>query len=314
MKALVLAAIALVILAACSSTGSATAAPPAPGEGLGSVSGPVSDAGNPTGDQGSGQDNGGGGSSPNQPAASPGVAPFIVYTGTMDLQVTDVRSAVDQGDQLIAGIGGHVGQSDMSKKGDQDYATVTYRIPAEQWDAGLAGLRGLGDKVLDESVKSEDVTGQVVDLDARIANAKASELALQGIMAQASSIPDVLTVQTQLTQVRGDIESMTGQRDVLANQAAYATLTVTFETAAPPQVQTVQTGWQFGQVVDDALAAIVKVGQGVVTLAVWMVIVILPIAIPLLLVLGLAVYLRRRWLRNHPRPDMTAPSTGASAM
>jgi hypothetical protein len=37
-------------------------------------------------------------------------------------------------------------------------------------------LRAVGAKVLNEAIKSEDVTGQVVDLDARIANAKASEL------------------------------------------------------------------------------------------------------------------------------------------
>src|SRR3954452_5953155 len=123
MKALVLAFTALVILAACSSGGSATAGPAAPGGGLGVVSGPVSDAGNTPGDQNSGADNGNGSGngSSNKADASPGIAPYIVYTGTMDLQLKDVRSAVDQGDQLVAAMGGHVGSSETTTKDNQDY-------------------------------------------------------------------------------------------------------------------------------------------------------------------------------------------------
>ena len=50
------------------------------------------------------------------------------------------------------------------------------------------------------------MTGQVVDLEARIRNLRASETALQGIAAKAIKISDVLEVQAQLTAVRGEIE------------------------------------------------------------------------------------------------------------
>jgi hypothetical protein len=132
-------------------------------------------------------------------------------------------------------------------------------------------------------------------------------------MDKATTIDDVLSVQRELTQVRGDIESMTAQRDLLGNRAAFSTLTVSFETLVT-QTQAVSGGWDLGQVFDDAVAALVRVGQGVITLGVWLVVVVLPIVVPLLVVLGVAVYLRRRWLRGHPGPDMTLPPTGASAV
>jgi hypothetical protein len=287
------------VLIACSG-GTAAPAPPQPASGvtLNTVAGGV-DA-----KPGDGSQNG---DSTNPPA--PGASPasdqqLIVYTGTLDLQVTDLRAAVDQADQLVAGLGGHVSASDTTTKDDQQFATVTYRIPAEKWDEALAGLRAVGAKVLNETTKSEDVTGQVVDLDARIANAQASETALQAIMDRATTIQDVLDVQRELTSVRGDIESMTGQRDLLANRAALATLDVDFETQVA-QSQVASTGWDLGQQVDGAVAALVRIGQGLVTLAIWALVVLVPIFVPLLIVLWIAIRLRRRWLRTHPRQAPT---------
>jgi hypothetical protein len=305
---LVVALIALGGLAACSSGAAATTAPGAPGvANVGTVGAPVDEK---PGDGGSASNG-----NPADPAAS--LAPdqqLIVYTGTLELQVTDIGPAVDQADQLVAGLGGHIASSDTSSKDDQQFAKVTYRIPAEKWDDALNGLHGIGVKVLDETTKSEDVTGQVVDLNARITNAQASETALQAIMDRATSIQDVLNVQRELTSVRGDIESMTAQRDLLGNRAAYATLEVDFETAAVPQTQVATTGWDLGHQVDDAVAALVRVGQGLTTLAIWLLIVIAPILIPLLILAWIARWLRRRWVRAHPDTAISGPPAGAPTM
>lgn len=249
---------------------------------------------------------------PNAPGAPD--QPMIIYSGSLDLQVDDVRPAVDQADQLVAGLGGHVASSSASDKSDVQSATVTYRIPSERWDEALTGLRALGTKVLDESTQSEDVTGQVIDLDARIANLRASESALQGIMARASSIPDVLKVQDELTSVRGDIESMTAQRDSLANQASFATLKVIFETAAPAQTTVATSGWDLGQTIDDALAALVRVGQSLTTLAIWALVLVVPTVVPVLILIWIAVRVRRRWQRNHPAADVAGPPVGSPSI
>ncbi len=287
------------LIAACSGAGGA----PANGPGLVAVAAPVA----PGDDEKPVFDSSGntGSGSPSESSTSTDQQ-LIVYTGTLELEVDDLRAAVDQGDQIVAGLGGHVAASDTSTKGDVQYANVTYRIPAEKWDDALAGLRAVGAKVLDETTKSEDVTGQVVDLDARIANAQASETALQAIMDRAGTIQDVLNVQRELTSVRGDIESMTGQRELLANRAALATLVVSFETDVA-QTQVATGGWDLGNQVDDALAALVRVGQGVVTLAIWLLIVIVPVLLPLLILLWIFIWLRRRWLRRHPLVATSGP-------
>lgn len=293
------------IFVACSGSASAPAAPPV-------AAGPV--AAVPGNDEKPVDGSNGGTDQQFGAVASPGAdQQLIVYTGTLDLQVDDLSASVDQADQLVAGMGGHIAASDTSNKDGAQYATVTYRIPAEKWDEALAALHAIGAKVLDQTTKSEDVSGQVVDLDARIANAQASETALQAIMDKAVTIDDVLNVQRELTSVRGDIESMTGQRDLLANRAALATLAVTFETVVA-ETQVATGGWDLGQTVDDALAALVRIGQGALTLIIWLAIVVVPVLVPALIALALIVWLRRRWLRNHPPQAPVAPTAGTPSM
>ena len=101
--------------------------------------------------------------------------------------------------------------SKESGTGADAAATADYRIPADAWERTLAGLRGLA-TVREQEISTDEVTGQVVDLGARIANLRATESALQAIMAKAARIEDVLAVQKQLTDTRGQIEGSSRRR------------------------------------------------------------------------------------------------------
>ena len=54
-------------------------------------------------------------------------------------------------------------------------AVITYRIPASRWDDALGSLRGLATKVVGEQTQATEVGGQIVDLEARLRNLRASE-------------------------------------------------------------------------------------------------------------------------------------------
>lgn len=224
-------------------------------------------------------------------------APLIVHSGSMSLEVADLRATIDQAMALISGLGGSVAESHEQNSDGHHGATVTYRIPAERWTEALTRLRALGLRVLSEDTDAQDVTAQVIDLDARIANLRASELALQGIMGRATSIADVLRVQEELTSVRGDIESMVAQRDNLADQAALGTLEVAYSVPVD-EAAVATSGWDLGREVDGALAALVRFGQGLASLTVWLVIFILPVVIPVTLIASIAYRVRRRHIKR----------------
>jgi len=175
--------------------------------------------------------------------------------------------------------GGYVSASNETGAGAKASATVVYRIPAAAWDATLAGLRGLATTVRHQQVSTEEVTGQVVDLGARIANLRATEAALQAIMARATKIADVLAVQEQLTTTRGEIERLVADKATLEGRAAYGSLKVTFALPAPAAVDTAQKGWDPATDVDRATGKLIRIGQRATSAGIFLGIVGLPVLI-----------------------------------
>jgi len=234
----------------------------------------------------------------------------IIRTGTMSLEVTDVVAALRVARDAIVGFGGYVGASTTSNDGDQPSAQITYRIPADKWEAALDSLRGLNGltkKVVTEHTEAVEVTSQVIDLEARIMNLRASETALQAIAAKATKISDVLEVQAQLTQTRGEIETLTAQLKDLNDRAGYATLTVDFNVPILA-VEVAQQGWEPTTVVDEAAATMVSVLQGLATAGIWFVIVWLPILLVVGIVAVIVVAIARRLGYGRRTPDGLPPA------
>ena len=254
-------------------------------------------------DNGTGTSGGNGNEQRLYDAARPDL--LIIKTGTMALQVKDVGAASSAAASAIKALGGYVSASQQTGDGDGLTASVTYRIPSDRWDGALTAMRALAIKIVNESTQTQDVTGQVVDLTARITNLKATEHALQGIMTKATKITDVLSVQAELTTVRGDIEQATAERQHLQEQASFSTLTVGFGLQPTAAVVISQQKFDPKDQVDRATASLVDILQGLATAGIWFAIVWLP----MLLVLGILGVVAWVILRR-----LLAPSPGLATI
>jgi hypothetical protein len=238
---------------------------------------------------------------------------LIIKNGSLALQVADINAALGAASQQVSGLGGYAGGSERSGEGDQAHATVTFRIPAARWDEALVGLRGLGEKVLTERYSTDDVSGQVVDLAARIKNLQTTEAAFQAIMDRAVDIDDVLKVQAELTQVRGEIEQLAGQKTSLEAQAAFSTLAVTFSLKPPDPIVVSQEQFDPAVEANHASATLLGVLQELATAGIWFGIVWLPILLflGLLTVIGVFVFRRVRGATGSAGPPLASPEAGA---
>jgi hypothetical protein len=232
---------------------------------------------------------------------------LIVRTGELHLEVRDLAAGLRAGDAAVSGAGGYVSDSTRVSTGADASARVTYRIPSARWEAVLSALRRLATTVDREQVGTEEVTGKVVDLTARIANLRATEAALQAIMARAAKISDVLDVQRQLTTTRGEIEQLVAQKDHLVDQASFGSLAVTFHlpvVPAPTAKPTPVKGWDPGADVERATAKLVRIGQTGTSVGIWLTIVGLPLLLAgvVIVIAGWQVYRLGRWvLRQRDR-------------
>ncbi len=90
----------------------------------------------------------------------------------------------------------------------------------------MAEIRKLG-RVDTEQQGGEEVTQQVVDLEARLANARNTEQRLSDILRRSTGkISDVLAVEKEIDRVRGEIEGMEAERKNLGDRVDFATLEV----------------------------------------------------------------------------------------
>jgi Domain of unknown function (DUF4349) len=279
---------------------------------------PIDDpaVGDTSGDQSGGDQTGGDESGETGVALTSITRPdlLVIKTGTLAVQVTAVDDALNEAGSIVRSLGGYAAGSDRTGDAGQPQATVTYRIPVASWEDAFARLRGLGQRVLAEHSQTEDVSAKAVDLGARITNLQATERALQTIMDRAGVIKDVLSVQHELTTVRGQIEELTAEKSHLEDQAAFSTLEVTFSVKAPDPVKVEQAGFDPSGEVDRASASLIGILQDAAVVGIWFGIVWLPILIVLGIAGGIAFFIVRR-LRGSAPDDGSPihPSAEASA-
>ncbi len=221
------AAMLAALLAGCSASGGSSssdgAAAPQPG-GLAQEGGSGAVAAQPAGGA-----TGAGGSS--------NAARQVVKNGELSLTVDDPTAAAERVAQVAARLGGRVDQREQAAGagGDAGSASLTIRVPTASLEDAVTELGHLG-KVNRYAEKAEDVTGTVVDLDARITAAQASVDRVQGFLEHASSTTELLSTEQALSQRQSELEQLQGQRATLADQVAMSTLSVSLTAPGSPVI------------------------------------------------------------------------------
>ena len=152
--------------------------------------------------------------------------PSIVRTAQLSLRVRDggLERALDRAMATATAAGGFVVSSNTSSfQRGEAFGDVVVRVPAASFDDVRRQLRELGE-VESVSQSGDDVSSQLVDLDARLRTLRAEESALQAIMSQAKSVGDLLQVRDRLTGVRIEIEQLAAQQASLRDRVSYATI------------------------------------------------------------------------------------------
>ena len=243
------------------------------------------------------------------PAASDGQRQ-VVRNGELYLTVADPLAAADRVAQIADRIGGRVDerQQDAGSDGAAGSASMTIRVPTSSLDATVAELHTLGD-VTRYQEKAQDVTGTVVDLDARITAAQTSVDRVQGFLEHTSTTTELLATEQALSQRQAELEQLRGQRAALADQVAMSTLYVLLTAPGHPAIAApgprsfaagVGLGWR------SLLTALRGVSVALGVLLPWLV-------LGAVLAAAIIVPIRRRHRTPAPAPAAGPPAAGAPA-
>lgn len=239
---------------------------------------------------------------------------MVIKNATLTLAVIDPGLSMERVSQLAEEMGGYVVSANLY----QTYldngvkvprASITIRVPAEQLDEAMSRIKQETDQpIIQENISSQDITGDYTDLASRLRNLEAAEAQLQKIMDQAIKTEDVLSVYSQLTQVREQIELIKGQMQYYEQSVALSSISV--ELMANEAVQPLTIGgWQPVGVAKDALQALINGFQFLVNAGIW----ILLFVAPILLMVGLPPFLVIRWVVRWRRARKQKKATSIAA-
>jgi hypothetical protein len=156
----------------------------------------------------------------------------IIKNGNLDIETTDFSKSVDSLMKKAENCGGYVESSNISGLSINENGTynnrsasIKLRIPEQYFDQFMMNAGSIGN-VTNSSTNSENVTYQYFDNEAHIAALKTEEARLLELLKKTGDLKDIISVENELTNVRYQIENLTGTLKKLDNLVSYSTITV----------------------------------------------------------------------------------------
>ena len=229
----------------------------------------------------------------------------VIRKGDVSLVTKEMNHARTQIDDLLAQRGGYVASEDTvnDRVGRPEHSLLVLRVPEPAFDDTMTALTHIG-RTERADRSSEDVTTQVIDVNARVATQEASIARLRQFLRQAGTVDDMIRIESEIASREADLESLKAQQKYLTDQASMSTITVRLRTPAtppPPRPAGNRTGFLAG--LEDGWHALAHILVGLATVAG----ALLPFVVVFAL-LGVPAWLLLR-LANRRRHAVTPPAT-----
>ena len=153
----------------------------------------------------------------------------LIRNVDMNVETEEFDALLQNVQNRITSLGGYVENSEIyNGSGYYGYnsmrsANLTARIPAEKLDEFLSLVSEMSN-VTRKNESVTDVTLQYVDMQSHKEALQAEQTRLLELMEQAESIDDIISLESRLSEVRYQIESMESQLRTFDNQVSYSTV------------------------------------------------------------------------------------------
>ena len=160
----------------------------------------------------------------------------IVKTAELGVTSEDVRDEAAAAQQVASHFGGTIKSSQTYRSDNVASADLILFVPSEHFEDALDDLRDLGEDVTTDTVSGQDVTEEYVDLQSRERNLLAAEQSVLDLYNRADDVQDALSIQRELTAVRGQIEQVQGRMQYLKQSADMYQISLSIQPVTnPPQ-------------------------------------------------------------------------------
>ena len=233
----------------------------------------------------------------------------IIRNAWVTVQTVGFEDSIDKVYALLEQYGAFLESSYISGKSYSDTyynrqsyrnAEFTIRVPKENYSALTSSLDIVGN-ILESNSTIQNITPQYTDVESRLKTYRTEETRLQEMMAKAETVEDMITIESRLSQVTYEIESLTSTLKNWDNKVDYCTvhLTVSEVKEIIEQAPIQRSYWE--EMRDGLRSSLKAVGRGFKNFFMWLVVNLPQIIVTLVviaIVILVLVFLVKRSRKN----------------
>ncbi|MDR1065093.1 MAG: DUF4349 domain-containing protein [Oscillospiraceae bacterium] len=256
---------------------------------------------------------GGFGSLPVTARPAEAFAEKIIYSANANIESVEFDTSLEALSEMISSYGAFIENSNVSGAdyasefyGRNPYRSASYtiRVPRENFDAMLEALSRLGN-ITYRSTYAENVTEQYTDADSRLKARRIEEERLLAMLEKADTVEDMITIESKLSEVRYDIESLTSRLTNLDNRVNYSAVYVNInEVERLTRQEPIHLS--YGQRIAEGLKQTLRGVGNFFTEALRLFIVNLPVLVLLAVAVIIAVAINRRVVKRRRKRESAA--------
>ena len=148
-------------------------------------------------------------------------------------ETNDMATLLSNVEQRLAELNGYVENREVyngsSYTGStRRSATLILRIPADKLDSFVSHVSGISN-IVSNAETSDDVTLKYTATESRLKVLRAEEERLLAFMAEAKTVSEMISIESRLTEVLAEIETLTSQLKLYDNLVDYGTVTLNID-------------------------------------------------------------------------------------
>ena len=195
----------------------------------------------------------------------------LIRTFDMNIQTKEFDEVLSGIQSKVQELGGYIEQSSLDGgsayySNYNRYSNLTVRIPSDKLDQFIENVKESAN-VTYISESTEDVTLQYVDVESRKIALETERDRLLDLLEQATSVEELITIESRLSEVRYQLESYASRLRTLDNQVDYSTVHINIDEVDRETKVEPKTFWE--EVTDEFGDSIYGIGRDVRNFAIW---------------------------------------------
>lgn len=149
----------------------------------------------------------------------------LIYTAYLEVEALDFDAATQSLDTLVEELGGYYERSSVHSYSSRRTASYTVRVPSEHYrefvdacsDSENCHLNYISEEV-------EDIGAEYFDVETRLTTLKTKMDRLQALLAEATLMEDIITIESAISETEYEIERYTSTLNRYDSLVGYATV------------------------------------------------------------------------------------------